>query len=240
MQLGQIVALQVKLLDGEICKDSTWKRGKVIVLKVHLLDFETFKDSPGQCLQLVLRDVKDAVDAAVGKFETSETLSMQLSQIVALQVKLLHFETLEDSSWKRGKVIVLKVQLLDFKTKKDVWRQCLQLVSGHIQDAIIQLEAFEAVRMQLGQIVALQVQLLDGETCKDSSWKCGQAVAFQVQFTYPRQLSDWTRLKDPRGKDCQPVVAEVHSLRVPFMFRMFNLEKITKESVWQLCQMIST
>ena len=156
--------------------------GQLVVRQVQDIQPPCVGEDPGrQHLQLIVRDVKDAVPTL--KCDSCEAFSVQLSQMVVLQLELPHFETFKDSSWKRGKVIVLKVQLPHFETFKDSWRQCLQLVSGHIQGAVIQLETSETLSMQLSQIVALHVQLLHFETFKDSSWKCGQAVAFQVQFS---------------------------------------------------------
>ena len=93
-----------------------------------------------------MRDVKD-VQALVHS-DTAETLSMQLSQIVVLQVQLPHCEMF-----------------------KHFWRQRLQLVSGYLQDmiALMQLDTSETLGMQLSQLVVLQVELLDTETFEDSS-----------------------------------------------------------------------
>ena len=138
---------------------------QMVVLQLELLHFQTFKDSWRQCLQLVQRDVKDNVATTPIKFETSEALSMQLSQMVVLQLELLHSETFKDS-----------------------WRQCLQLVSGHIQDVVvIQRETSETLSMQLRQMVVLQLELLHIETFEDSSWKRGKVIVLKVQLPHPSE-----------------------------------------------------
>ena len=60
--------------------------------------------------------------------EISETLSMQLSQMVVLQVQLLHAETSKDSSWKCGHAVAFQVKLPDIETSETLSMQLSQML----------------------------------------------------------------------------------------------------------------
>ena len=114
----------------------------------------------------------------------TEGLLMESLEAVAFQLQAAKgIEAVEVRNL--GQLVVRQVQEIQKICVKgiageDPERQCLQLVSGHIQDAVIQPETSEAVRMQLGQIVALQVKMLDDETCKDFWRQCLQLVLRDV------------------------------------------------------------
>ena len=91
--------------------------------------------------------------------------------------------------------------------------------------------------MQHLQLVVRDVQdamATNSETMKDSRWKGRQTISFQMQITYDGRFPGGTGVKQSSGKSHDSIVSQVHSVNV------ILLQKITKKSLWQLCQMVST
>ena len=81
---------------------------------------------------------------------------------------------------------------------------------------------------------------------KDSRWKRRQTISFQMQITYDGRFPGGTGLKQPWGKSRDSIVSQVDVESVNVSDNVIPptvlllLQKITKKSLWQLCQMVST
>ena len=61
-----------------------------------------------------------------------------------------------------------------------------------------------------------------------------------MQITYDGRFPGGTGLKQPWGKSRDSIVSQVDSVNVIPPIVLLLLQKITKKSLWQFCQMVST